>query len=167
MIIGGQAVLVHGEPRMTKDIDVTLGIGVEEIPRVERVVESLGLEYLVKDVEGFVKETMVLPVREKDSGIRVDFIFSFSPYEKQAIERAIEVKLGRVGVKFASLEDVVIHKVAARRARDIEDVRSILLKNPEYDGNYIKKWLSGFDEALGGDFSKTFEDLLIQIKKGA
>jgi len=30
MIIGGQAVLVHGEPRLTKDIDITLGIGVED-----------------------------------------------------------------------------------------------------------------------------------------
>jgi hypothetical protein len=25
MVIGGQAVLLHGEPRLTKDIDVTLG----------------------------------------------------------------------------------------------------------------------------------------------
>lgn len=25
MIIGGQAVLIYGEPRLTKDIDITLG----------------------------------------------------------------------------------------------------------------------------------------------
>ncbi|MDT8395705.1 MAG: hypothetical protein RRA32_04540 [bacterium] len=28
MIIGGQAVLLYGEPRLTRDIDVTLGAGV-------------------------------------------------------------------------------------------------------------------------------------------
>ena len=27
MVIGGQAVLVHGEPRLTRDIDITLGAG--------------------------------------------------------------------------------------------------------------------------------------------
>jgi hypothetical protein len=28
MVIGGQAVLIYGEPRLTKDIDITLGIGI-------------------------------------------------------------------------------------------------------------------------------------------
>ena len=28
MVIGGQAVLLYGEPRVTKDIDITLGGGV-------------------------------------------------------------------------------------------------------------------------------------------
>jgi hypothetical protein len=27
MIIGGQAVLIYGEPRLTRDMDVTLGVG--------------------------------------------------------------------------------------------------------------------------------------------
>jgi len=30
MIIGGQAVLFHGEPRLTRDIDIILGIGVKD-----------------------------------------------------------------------------------------------------------------------------------------
>jgi len=30
MVIGGQAVLLHGEPRLTRDIDITLGIGIEK-----------------------------------------------------------------------------------------------------------------------------------------
>ncbi len=27
MLIGGQAVLLHGGPRLTQDIDITLGVG--------------------------------------------------------------------------------------------------------------------------------------------
>jgi hypothetical protein len=30
MIIGGQAVLLYGEPRLTRDIDITLGIDIEK-----------------------------------------------------------------------------------------------------------------------------------------
>lgn len=32
MIIGGQAVLLYGEPRLTKDIDITLGAGLDRLP---------------------------------------------------------------------------------------------------------------------------------------
>jgi hypothetical protein len=53
----------------------------------------------------------------------------------------------------------VIHKVIAGRARDIEDVRSILLKNPRYDSTYIKKWLKAFDQSLGGKFLKMFRNI--------
>jgi hypothetical protein len=34
MIIGGQAVLLYGEPRLTKDIDITLGAGPERLTEV-------------------------------------------------------------------------------------------------------------------------------------
>lgn len=33
MVIGGQAVLIYGEPRLTKDIDITLGVDVDGLPR--------------------------------------------------------------------------------------------------------------------------------------
>lgn len=165
MIIGGQAVLVHGEPRLTKDIDVTLGVGVEEVERIQETVKKINLKLLVKDVHGFVKKTMVLPTADEKSGIRVDFIFSFSPYERQAIERAISVNIGRVAVQFAAVEDVVIHKVVAKRARDLEDVRSILLKNPDYDKKYVKKWLREFDAALNENFIEIFTNLINQIRR--
>jgi len=164
MVIGGQAVLLYGEPRLTKDIDVTLGIGVDELGKVKSVITRLNLKLLVEDVENFVGKTMVLPSLDEKSGIRIDFIFSYSPYEKQAIERARDVKFGEVSVKFASLEDVVIHKVIAGRARDIEDVKSILLKNPHYDAKYITKWLKSFDRSMGEKFTKAFKKILTEIK---
>ncbi|OGD11477.1 MAG: hypothetical protein A2W20_09380, partial [Candidatus Aminicenantes bacterium RBG_16_66_30] len=142
MIIGGQAVLLYGEPRLTKDIDITLGVGVEKLPVIKEIVRALGLSMESDDVDTFVKDTMVLPVADQKSGIRVDFVFSFSPFERAAIERAKEVRYDDVPVHFASLEDLVIHKVVAGRARDIEDVRSVLLKNPGYDKEYIRSWLS-------------------------
>ena len=145
MVIGGQAVLLYGEPRLTRDIDITLGIGVEELGKVKKILRTMGLRILVKDDKEFVAKTMVLPAMERESGIRIDFTFSYSLYERQAIERAKEIKLGRTSVRFASLEDLVIHKVIAGRARDLEDVRSILLKNPKYDSHYIEKWLAEFD----------------------
>lgn len=82
---------------------------------------------------------MVLPLLEEKSGIRIDIIFSFSPYEQQAIRLARSISFDTADatpVLFSSLEDLLIHKIIAGRPRDIEDIKSILLKNPVYDGRY-------------------------------
>jgi len=159
MVIGGQAVLLYGEPRLTRDIDITLGMGVNGLGKIKKIIKAIGLKILVEKEREFVERNMVLPTIDKKSGIRVDFIFSFSSYERQAIERGKDIKLGRTLVKFASLEDVVIHKVIAGRARDLEDVKSILLKNPKYDSVYIEKWLEEFDKSLGDHFLKIFGEI--------
>ncbi|MCX6566113.1 MAG: nucleotidyl transferase AbiEii/AbiGii toxin family protein [Candidatus Aminicenantes bacterium] len=165
MIIGGQAVLLYGELRLTKDIDITLGVGVEKLPVVLGAVQALGLRVAVDDVEDFVRKTMVLPATELKSGIRIDFIFSFTPYERQAIEKAREVQFDDVPVRFASLEDVVIHKAVAGRARDIEDIRSILRKNLGYDKEYIRKWLVDFDRVVETKCLRTFEEITSEIDR--
>ena len=164
MVIGGQAVLLYGEPRLTSDIDITLGINVDELDKVVGIVSTLRLKVLVENGHEFVRRTMVLPAMEEESGIRIDFIFSFSPYERQAIERAREVRLGRTPVRFGSLEDVVIHKVIAGRPRDIEDIKSILLKNTTYDVGYIEKWLKEFDTSLGENLQTLFRNILKEIQ---
>jgi predicted nucleotidyltransferase len=167
MIIGGQAVLLYGEPRLTKDIDITLGVGVEKLPLITEAVTALGLKIEAGEVESFVKETRVLPTSEPKGGIRVDFVFSFSPYERQAIDRAPEVKFDHVPIRFAALEDVVIHKVFAGRARDIEDIKNILLKNPGYNKDYIKTWLADLDKALEGESLGKFERLVCDLSRGS
>ena len=164
MVIGGQAVLLYGEPRLTRDIDITLGMGVDELDRLSEILPTVPLKILVEDVREFVARTMVLPMLEEKSGIRVDFIFSLSPYERQAIERAVDVKLGRTPVKFGSLEDIVIHKIIAGRPRDIEDVKSIFLKNPEYDSRYIEQWLKEFEGSLGQSFLAIYRGVLQETR---
>lgn len=162
MVIGGQAVLLYGEPRLTKDIDITLGIGIDGLKDINSIIQKLNLKALVN--EGFVQKTMVLLAIDEKTGIRVDFIFSFSLYEKQAIKRAPNIKFGNTVVKFASLEDVVIHKIIAGRARDIEDVRSIILKNSDYDTKYIVRWLEEFDKSLNEKFLKVFQKIVKEIR---
>jgi len=167
MIIGGQAVLLYGEARLTKDIDITLGLGIEGLPLITEAVTALGLKIEPDDVESFVRETMVLPTSEPKDKIRVDFVFSFSSFERAAIARAQVVRYDEIPVHYASLEDLVIHKVVAGRARDIEDVRAILLKNPGYDMEYLKSWLADFDKVMDGICIHTFDEILQDVGREA
>ena len=164
MVIGGQAVLLYGEPRATKDIDITLGIGIEDLGRVFDAAGAAKLRLLVARAEEFARRTMVVPARDDGSGIRVDFILSFSDFERQAIGRARRVRIGRRAVRFARLEDLVIHKMIAGRPRDIEDVESILLKNPAFDAGYIRSWLREFDRSLDGKTVPIFSALVRRVR---
>lgn len=158
MLIGGQAVLLYGEPRLTRDIDVTLGVGPERLSELLEWVRGSGWQVLVEAPAEFVGKTMVLPCLEPVSGIRIDLIFSFSPYELQALKRARRVPLGGAQVCFASLEDLIIHKVLAARPRDLEDLRSVLLKNRAFDLEYVHRWLREFDRGLGERSLERFEE---------
>lgn len=159
MIIGGQAVLLYGEPRLTRDVDVTLGLAPDGLGAVLRAADEIGLTPLVEDPRSFVTETMVLPCASPDTRLRVDFIFSDSAYEREALQRARPVPLGGESVRFASLEDLLVHKIVAGRPRDIEDARGVLLKNPDADTAYVQRWLGAFSDALGQPFLETFETL--------
>jgi predicted nucleotidyltransferase len=102
---------------------------------------------------------MVLPCSDPSTGIRVDFILSFSPYEKTALGRARRIKVRQAEVVFVSLEDLVIHKILAGRPRDLEDVRHVLIRNPKADLAYIREWLREFSDSLGESFLTTFDHL--------
>ena len=161
MIIGGQAVLLYGTPRMTRDIDITLGVGTDGLEEVVGAVATAGLKILPENYQSFVEKTWVLPTQDELSGLRVNLIFSITPYEREAIERAGTVSLRGTSVRFASLEDVIIHKVFAGRPRDFEDVRSIILKNPHFDEQYIVDWLKQFDQSVeGGAFLSKFREVM-------
>jgi predicted nucleotidyltransferase len=163
MVIGGQAVLHYGEPRLTRDIDITLGVNVDAVPKLLAAIVEIGLKPLVENPAEFASKTMALPAAEEKSGMRVDFMFSFTPYERQAIERAPSVATEGVGVKFASLEDVIIHKIFAGRPHDFQDVGILIIKNPKYDSTYIEKWLKGLTDPDGADLLARYEKLIKEL----
>lgn len=165
MIIGGQALLQYGAVRLTEDIDITLGLDVDSLSRMKRVLKEVGLAIPKNVDDNFVKKTNVLVGIDKSTGIRVDFVFSFTTYENQALERARKVRIGNCNVNFASCEDMIIHKIFAGRARDLEDVRVLLELNiAALDTVYIKKWLKEFSKVQGYSLLKEFER--IANKKG-
>jgi len=150
MLIGGQAVLLHGTPRLTDDVDLTLGAGPDELPRLLEVCSALDLEPLPEEVEKFVRETFVLPTVDSETEVRIDFIFSTTPYERQAIGRADRVELHGIQVPFATAEDLVLHKLFAGRARDLEDAATVVRRRASsLDWDYLMRWAEEFARIPG------------------
>jgi predicted nucleotidyltransferase len=158
MVIGGQAVLAYGEPRLTRDVDLTIGWDSDRVQEIISLVSALGWKTLIDHPSQFAKETMVLPCQDPETGIRIDFIFSFSPYEQTALNRVKKLNIRQTKVNFASVEDLIIHKLVAGRPRDFEDVKNILLKNPQLDNSYILRWLDEFAAVLGKPLVEQFKE---------
>lgn len=59
----------------------------------------------------------------------VDVLLAETEYQRLAMERAVDGVL--------TVEDVIIHKLIAGRARDLDDIRSILSTNITFDDAYV------------------------------
>ena len=161
MIIGGQAVLFYGFPRLTQDVDVAHGVDIDAYPAMIGICRKAGLKVLVAKPQEFIRKTHVLPTQDTRSSFRVDFIFSNTPYERQAIQRAHRVRVGQVKVRFAWLEDLFIHKLVAGRPIDIEDVRILWAKHRKtIDLRYLSRWLKQF-----GSLGLLSEDPLVTFDR--
>ena len=165
MVFGGQAVILYGEPRLTRDIDITLGLDPHEYDRVLPILQQIGLRPLISDIDRFLQETFVLPLIDPESTIRIDLVFALAAFERQAILRSRPRLLDNVPVQYISLEDLIVTKVVAGRPRDLEDVRGIILKNPQFDRTYVTNWLNQFDQDLDTQLTMVYEQLLATIKK--
>jgi hypothetical protein len=161
MVIGGQAVLLHGEPRLTQDIDLTLGVGPAHLDEVLSACGALELRILPENVREFVRSTFVLPTMDQETDIRVDLIFSTTPYEASAIRRAVRVEVGGGPVPFASAEDLIIHKLFAGRPRDIEDAVGVIRRRgAEMDWDYTERRVGEFAAVPGrGGLIETLAEL--------
>jgi predicted nucleotidyltransferase len=150
VVVGGQAVLLHGEPRLTQDIDITMAASPERLDDVLAVCDALGLVPLPEDVREFVSETFVLPAADPATGVRVDMIFSNTDYEQSAVSRAQLVEIEGVQVPFATAEDLLLLKLFAGRPRDIEDADGIVRrKGRSLNWPYIRHWAAEFERVPG------------------
>jgi len=70
------------------------------------------------------------------------------------------VAIDGVPVRFASVEDLVIHKMFAGRPRDIEDVRGVLVRHPECDREYVERWLGEFEGPMGIPYRERFRNIV-------
>lgn len=139
MLIGGLAATVWGESRSTIDIDVTVWVEEQDIPRVvAAIVSTKDLSPLPRDPAAFIRETRVLPLRGL-GGVRIDLVFGILPFEKSAIRRAVRRQVAGVEVPVCTAEDLILHKIISDRARDLEDIEGILRRRfRELDLRYLE-----------------------------
>ena len=141
--IGGLPVQHWGEPRLTRDVDVTViaGFGNEE-DFVTTVLKS----YLPRrsDAREFALRNRVLLV-QSESGIGIDISLGAIPFEIEMINRAVNFEFLRgIELLICSPEDLIVMKSFAARVQDWQDVASVIVRqgSETLDWRYIESNLT-------------------------
>jgi hypothetical protein len=126
-VIDGLAVQRWGEPRQTRDVDVTLltGLGGEE-----RFLEPLLREYRgrVPDAHSLAVEHRVLLV-ESPEGIPLDIALGGLPFEARVVARATPFEFAPDAlIVTCSAEDLTVLKVFAGRPQDWLDIEGLIVR---------------------------------------
>ncbi len=64
------------------------------------------------------------------------------------MERSQLINIGKISIRLPTVEDLIIMKAVAHRAKDILDIQGVVDANPNLDKQRIKYWLRQFAEAL-------------------
>ena len=147
-IIGGLAVIRWGEPRLTRDVDVSLftGFGGEEA--MARALLDL-FESRIDGALAFALEYRVL-LLQGSSGVPIDIALAGYPFEAEIIERASEFEyLPGTALRTVSAEDLIVLKAFANRRRDWSDIVGIIARQPLLDWGAVVARLSPLAELKG------------------
>jgi len=147
--IGGLALQRWGEPRVTRDVDLTLLTGFGE---EERYIEELLSHFDARrpDAAEFALRNRVLLLRASN-GTGIDLSLGGLPFEELMVGRASAVDFGSgARLTICSGEDLVVLKAFSARLQDWVDVENILARQRgRLDWAYVNEQLTPLCELKG------------------
>ena len=160
IVIGGVAIMYHLEYRTTKDIDISLYLDFQDI----RLVGETLLRYFESVYSNpleFFERYFVLPIRDPETGIRIDVSAGLGGFERTAVERGKRVQFAGVEIQVCTVEDLIIFKLVAARPIDYADVEMLVQKYcSELDRDYLQNTASEFAQLERTDVIERLKEYL-------
>lgn len=140
--IGGLALQRWGQPRFTRDVDLTL---LAEFGGEEPVVDELLCAFKPRraDARAFALRYRVVLIQSAD-GVGLDVALGALPFEQEAIRRASRFAFApHAELLTCSAEDLVVMKAFASRPQDWVDIEGIVLRQGSaLDRDYVRRQLA-------------------------
>lgn len=148
-IIGGVAVQTWGQPRLTRDVDLTAAVPLDQPMHIfiQQVLDRFPAR--IEDALEFARRSRVILI-QTSNGCPADISMGLPGYEDEVMRRAVEVELepGKA-VRVCSAEDLIIHKAIAGRPQDVRDIEGIVYRQrAALDVAIIRRWLQAFADLL-------------------
>ena len=140
LVVGGLAVVVVGEPRITADADAIVFVSQAEAEALIRQAAEAGFE-LSEEVE---RERLAATgtLRFRRGRFQLDLITASLPFEDAAYGRASHHDLFGIRLPFPSPEDLILLKVLAGRDKDLLDAAGVVRRHGDrLDLDYLERTL--------------------------
>lgn len=154
MVSGSLASSLHGEPRMTRDIDIVVEGSAAQLQHFASSFDP-AVHYVTDPVEALRHQSMFTIV-EVTTGWKVDLMIRKErDFSRTELGRRQAVRIGGVEVLVVSPEDSIVSKLEWMKLSDsdrqLSDVVGVLAANEQYlDWQYIRHWIAelGLGEQL-------------------
>lgn len=146
-MFGAQAVNLHGFPRATADLDLTIELGQLTPAKLVDALTAAGFTPRFADT-AFITATQVIPVVHGASAMPIDLVLAGSGLEQQFLDEVVVMQVAGCAIPVLSAENLVVTKLLAARPKDLEDVRELVAMR-SLDHGHIDRLLALLEEALG------------------
>jgi hypothetical protein len=144
MMTGSMAMAIYSTPRMTRDIDLIVQIGVIDI---RKIVDLFKDDFFIDEagVRQAVSNQGMFNIIHNDSIVKADFIVRKNEeYRIEEFSRKRSIDLEGVSISVVAPEDLIISKLIWARHSgsdfQIRDVRQLIMTLTDLDKKYIEKW---------------------------
>lgn len=122
LLIGGWAVGIHSNPRLTLDIDFLIGISDKNIGKIISALNDFGIKGVEKGF--FKKKDNTFKIGRPP--LRIDILNKALGIDfEKCYARKKVIKLDGISVKVISKQDLIKSKLAAKRPKDLADVAEL------------------------------------------
>ncbi len=143
MLTGSMAMNYYAQPRMTRDIDIVVEMG---LSNAENVVRLFTPDYYVsaEAVATSVAKRSMFNLIHQESIIKVDcMVRKDDPYRLAEFERRLRVEIADFSTWIVSKEDLILSKLFWARdslsERQLTDVKNLIATN--FDSLYVSHWV--------------------------
>lgn len=124
LLIGGYAVIYHGFPRATGDMDIWIAVDPENARRMVETVREFGFDTPDLSPALFLQDNSM--VRMGNVPVRIEILTRVSGVEFDACYgNRVEGEMDGVAVSLISLRDLLANKRASGRHKDLMDVEEL------------------------------------------
>ncbi|MBX3275618.1 MAG: hypothetical protein KF729_35490 [Sandaracinaceae bacterium] len=160
--IGGALALgVAGVPRGTKDVDINLFVGKDELGGAIDVLAALGIELSPEHALARAeRDGMFVGVWD---GMRVDVFVPSIPFSHEAGETVRVITIDGWTGRFLAPEAIALFKLLFFRLKDRGDLeRLVAVRGADLDHAYVRRWIV---EMMGEDDerSRAWDDIVARF----
>jgi hypothetical protein len=167
MVTGSFASTIHGEPRLSHDIDMVIQLQPRDVPSIACRFQDLGFYADEESLAEAVARQDQCNLIHMESGEKVDFwVLTNSPFDRSRFERRIQARYGEHLLGVSSAEDTILMKLVwdQQSGGSEKQTRDVLRVYETQFATLDEAYLSHWSRELG--ISETLETIKQQAQVG-